>query len=556
MENSEKKTIDTKLLLELKEVMDDKDDSFIEKIAQKVVGFFGDENTTKEEKRKNIISAVVKNEASLDVPALKSAMRKIAELQKTKTTDAIISKVSDIKSSQNHGDFISFVQEEGKKYYVVGDLHDDMTTFDQILKAIKFENEFDAINLVFLGDYVDRGKDRLTLINKIIFLKYLLPNNIHLLRGNHELYTKDEKGDYYSPIMDATPNGYHFDLLTFLVNTEDEKHKAIKEKNGIDKELIELYAEFFDSMATVALFHFHNIKICATHGGLPRPNLNAQDYFEGEEFSSFNKLLDVTTKDSVGIAQKTNMLWSDPCNGYKEGFRNTSKVRFHFSKDQFVHFCKKYDIDMMLRAHEEQENGYKSYFDDRLISVFSSGGRSRNEPDVVNPNSYYLAVSPNILKITENELVSLNIDFQKEIPNSVEERFENKAIIFKRQEHEKELHLSQKSKISDVELFKNITKAEGVIQIVDANDVTNKRTEISKGEKVKFNHKNLEAFTGIHKDIYFEIDPTNMSITNLSDVKLTLGEYGAVLHKDQSVGISRNFIVKIGENGGRLAFVV
>lgn len=206
----ENKKLSFKELYQFKELLSDKEYSLLEKVKDNFTG-----SITEPEKRNIIIKDLIENNLSFETEALKKAMKHGISIQNTISSQNIISKVSDITSSENYSDFITFVREKGMEYYVIGDLHDDLKTFDQILKGINYENNFDKINLIFLGDYVDRGKDRLTLMNKIIFLKYLLPDNIHLLRGNHELYRVDDKGDYYSPMLGASPNGYHFDLLTF-----------------------------------------------------------------------------------------------------------------------------------------------------------------------------------------------------------------------------------------------------------------------------------------------------------------------------------------------------
>lgn len=543
----EQKKIDFELLSLFKQILDDNEYTVLDKVKDKI-----NDDIPEPQKRKIIINNVVDGSAVLDTAALKDAIRGIITLQNTKTSNEIISKVGDVKSCENHSDFITFV-EDGKKNIIIGDLHDDMNSFNKILEAIKFKEKFDELNLVFLGDYVDRGRDTINLINKIIFLKYLLPNNIHLLRGNHELYRVDENGDYFSPMQGAAPGGYHFDTLTFLVNSDSETNKAFVKENGIDKELIELYASFFESMPTVALFNFENIKICAVHGGLPRPNLNSENFFGSKEFDNFNSLLDEHTKDSVGITQKINMIWSDPYDGYPEGFRNSSEVRFSFSQEQFEAFCEKYDIDLMLRAHEVQENGYKTYFDERLISVFSSGGRDKEDADITNERSYYENVSPNILKLETQKLASINIDFSNNITNSVEEWFEYESI-----KQNRESTKNQPKKIVakvGIHRMEKINSSEGVIQIVDMYDAKNRKIIISKGEIVKFNHEMLGQFFGVHKNICFEIDHKNKRIKNLSEIEIMIGINGAILQKNDSVKLQDDTLVSL-KSGANLRVII
>ena len=161
----ENKKLSFKKLDQFKELLSDKEYSFLEKAKDIFTAI------TEPEKRNIIIKDLIENNLSFETEALKKAMKHGISIQNTISSQNIISKVSDITSSENYSDFITFVREKGMEYYVIGDLHDDLKTFDQILKGINYENNFDKINLIFLGDYVDRGKDRLTLMNKIIFLK-------------------------------------------------------------------------------------------------------------------------------------------------------------------------------------------------------------------------------------------------------------------------------------------------------------------------------------------------------------------------------------------------
>jgi hypothetical protein len=71
---------------------------------------------------------------------------------------------------------------------VIGDIHGqyyDMVHFFN--KAI--DKDFPAYNLLFLGDFVDRGSQGLEVMLYIISLKINYPKKVFLLRGNHETET-------------------------------------------------------------------------------------------------------------------------------------------------------------------------------------------------------------------------------------------------------------------------------------------------------------------------------------------------------------------------------
>ena len=72
---------------------------------------------------------------------------------------------------------------------VVGDLHGDLQSLVYILDDSKFLNKARSardVLLVFLGDYGDRGDYSAEVYYVVLKLKQIFPENVILMRGNHE----------------------------------------------------------------------------------------------------------------------------------------------------------------------------------------------------------------------------------------------------------------------------------------------------------------------------------------------------------------------------------
>lgn len=70
--------------------------------------------------------------------------------------------------------------------FVFGDIHGDYDTMLKIKQIIDSHINDKSTHFVFLGDYVDRGFRNLDVLFELSALKVAYPQQIHLLRGNHE----------------------------------------------------------------------------------------------------------------------------------------------------------------------------------------------------------------------------------------------------------------------------------------------------------------------------------------------------------------------------------
>jgi len=427
--------------------------------------------------------------------------------------------IKDLISEQNEK-IITF-QKQNKKFYLIGDLHQDLFSLNKILETVDFINNYSNIHLVFLGDYIDRGDDKIHLINKLIILKFLFPDNITLLRGNHELYKK-ENGEYHT-IMANPDDSYHFEILTAINNNPDEYKHLISQ--GYDKELIILYAKFFDSLPVLSLFDFPEIRILGVHGGLPR--------FRKLEAKNVEELLN--QKDDIGISQYWNMLWSDPYDDNEKFYKLTSAIRFKFSKSQFIEFCKKYNIDMIIRSHEAFKEGFKTFYDERLISIFSNGNKD-DEYQTINERSAYSLVRPAFVQINEDNIIIKSI-FGKPL-----KKISFNKIKYIREQQELNYHPQT---LNNIKL-----KCKNYYLIYDYhNSDIKKFFKVDENKIAKFNFNSLnQDFYGIFPDFSMILNIETSEIINTGKIPFKIGLNGQTILPKQKITINDNFILDLGVN--------
>ncbi|HIH90085.1 TPA: serine/threonine protein phosphatase [Desulfurococcaceae archaeon] len=153
-----------------------------------------------------------------------------------------------------------------------GDIHGDVDTLYKIWEQVGIEKVLDKFKLVFLGDYVDRGEYQLEALTLVLALKAMRPEEVVVLRGNHE------------PPEWLPPSPHDFpDVLV--------------SKCGPSKgsEIYKVALQLFDSMPALALID----DVVALHGGPP-----VSKVMEGCEGEDCLKELDRKSLEEV--------LWSDP----------------------------------------------------------------------------------------------------------------------------------------------------------------------------------------------------------------------------------------------------
>ncbi|CAJ2654775.1 serine/threonine-protein phosphatase BSL3 [Trifolium pratense] len=223
---------------------------------------------------------------------------------------------------------------------IFGDLHgqfgDLMRLFDEY-GAPSTAGDIAYIDYLFLGDYVDRGQHSLETISLLLALKVEYPNNVHLIRGNHEA---------------ADINA----LFGFRI----ECIERMGERDGIWT--WHRINRLFNWLPLAALIEK---KIICMHGGIGR-SINHLEQIE-------NIQRPITME--AGSIVLMDLLWSDPTeNDSVEGLRPNARGPglVTFGPDRVMEFCNNNDLQLIVRAHECVMDGFERFAQGHLITLFSA----------------------------------------------------------------------------------------------------------------------------------------------------------------------------------------
>lgn len=214
-----------------------------------------------------------------------------------------------------------------KKTLVVGDLHGD---YEQFKKAIfLFDNEnYDQI--IFNGDIIDRGSGMLECLIHLIIRQIQEPNKVFFLRGNHEIRSinefygfKDTCEIVYGNLLYSELN-LAFDLLPLATK--------------------------FGSWAFIC------------HGGIPV-----------EPIFFHLMRLEPKPQDPLEKPPYGELLWNDPrekLKTYSKSYRGENI--FYFGQEIVDNFLKLHELKLIVRSHEAYSEGYRWFFNKKVLSIFSS----------------------------------------------------------------------------------------------------------------------------------------------------------------------------------------
>jgi serine/threonine-protein phosphatase PP1 catalytic subunit len=189
---------------------------------------------------------------------------------------------------------------------ICGDIHGQ---YQDLLRLFEYGGYPPSANYLFLGDYVDRGKQSLETICLLLAYKIRYPSKIFLLRGNHE---------------DAKINR--------IYGFYDEC------KRRFNVRLWKIFTDCFNCLPVAALI---DEKILCMHGGLS-PEL--------ENLGQIREIQRPTEIPDNGLL--CDLLWSDP-DQKNEGWTDSDRgISCTFGADVVADFLDKNDLDLICRGHQ------------------------------------------------------------------------------------------------------------------------------------------------------------------------------------------------------------
>ncbi len=237
---------------------------------------------------------------------------------------------------------------------IFGNLHGnymDLMRFFEFWKApaeTALGGDIDSFAYVFLGNYVDRGSRCLETICLLMALKLKYPDQIFLLRGNHE---------------DRAINA----VYGFGDECRLRLHEDIKSSDSV-------YQAINNAFSWLPLAAIIEEKILCIHGGIG-PNIRKL-----EDLQRISRPIDISqdgaTKDQTVLL---DALWSDPTAtdtelGYRRNFirdNGSAESIMKFGSDKVQQFLESNKLELIIRGHEIALDGFDTFANSKLITVTS-----------------------------------------------------------------------------------------------------------------------------------------------------------------------------------------
>ncbi|KAI6188515.1 Serine/threonine-protein phosphatase [Aphelenchoides besseyi] len=220
---------------------------------------------------------------------------------------------------------------------VVGDIHGQFKDLRRMFALTGGPGTYTAHSrrYLFLGDYVDRGKNSLECISLLLGYKLAFPQMYNLLRGNHE---------------------------TNSINRVYGFFQELQERFG-EADAETLWRAFNELFAYLPLAALVQNRILCMHGGLSS-HLNSLD-----DIRNIKRPIEDPSTNALAC----DLLWSDPMvdlSGYQPNA--VRGVSVFFGEDTVINACNRMQLYFIVRAHQMMLNGYGFFCRRKLVTLFSA----------------------------------------------------------------------------------------------------------------------------------------------------------------------------------------
>ncbi len=220
----------------------------------------------------------------------------------------------------------STVQPVASPVTICGDIHGQ---FHDLLELFRTGGECPETSYIFMGDFVDRGYNSVETMTLLLLLKARYPYRITLLRGNHESRQITQVYGFYDECMRKYGNANPWRYCT----------------------------ELFDWCPLAAVV---DGRVLCVHGGL------------SPEVRTIDQMRLIDRKQEIPHAGAfCDLMWSDPddietwaVSPRGAGWLFGSKVT-----QEFNHIN---GLELICRAHQLVQEGYKYMFNEELVTVWSA----------------------------------------------------------------------------------------------------------------------------------------------------------------------------------------
>jgi diadenosine tetraphosphatase ApaH/serine/threonine PP2A family protein phosphatase len=224
------------------------------------------------------------------------------------------------------------------EFYIIGDLHGNLI---DLLRVLYQMHRPPFSQIIFLGDFVDRGPFSLEVITLVLAFACCYPDSVYIIRGNHEFGSVNRVYGFFDEIMSV----YQSETL---------------------------WARFQDVFAWMPLTALVNRRVFCVHGGISQRALHLKDmsHLQRPIYEFEDPLI-------------ADLVWSDPSMFHPLFAVSRRGVGFEFGVEAITNFLKANHLIRVVRAHQFCKGGIEDYLNGNITTVFSTSTGADNGRNLI-----------------------------------------------------------------------------------------------------------------------------------------------------------------------------